>query len=217
MARSKEIAGKVERLEMALKRAEAEFTDDHIFEKQAEMTGLIGCSWPTLRDWIDQNPAIERPEFMTRGGNGVRWQFIVRPFLGALLEIFRKEAESKTAANAELRRKIGVDLPVEEHSATLGETKELINMTMTVMGAKREQKAYTLTAKTADLFSRHYRRTVDGLMGINTRIDPNGKLPAAVKALLDEEIRSLAAQIATDAEADLRKYLEGSEQERIGD
>lgn len=217
MNRIKEIAGKVERLERALERAKIEFPAGHVFEKQALMTELIGYSWPTLRDWINDNPTIERPHLFTRGGNGVNWQFHVEPFLSALLAVFRKDAAVKTEANAELRRKLGVDLPVEERSATLGETKELINMTMTVVAAKKEQKHYALTSKTADLFARHYRRTVDGVMGVNTKIDPNGRIPAEIKILIDEELRSLAAQLAADAEKDLRKYLEGSEQEGIGD
>ncbi len=195
MARAKEIAGKIERIELALARAEQELPADHIFEKQVLMCELIGCSWPTLRDWINDNPALERPDLFTRGGNGVKWQFHVRPFLRALLDIFRKDVEAKTEANAELRRKIGVDLPETEKAATLDETKQLVNLTLTVEAAAKEQGRYTPTEEVVIFMEGFLEAIVAGILGVKTKTDPNGNLPPNVRAAMDDYLRGVAADV----------------------
>lgn len=195
MARSKEMAGKVERLQMALERAKAEFPDGHVFETSTLMTELIGCSWPTLRDWINDNPSLERPDLFTRGGNGVKWQFKVVPFIAALLEIFLADAEVKTKANAEIRRKIGVDLPEAERASSLDETRKLIGMTLELNQARMSQGLQTPTQEFLDLFGEFVSDTVEGIMGLGIATDPNGKLPPAIHAEFNEQQRSLATQI----------------------
>lgn len=204
MARSKEIAGKVERLELALARAKREFKPDHIFEKQSDMCELIGCTWPTLRDWINNNPALEVPQLFTRGGNGVRWQFHVQPFLSALLAVFSKDIAVKTEANAQLRRKLQIDLPDIEQAATLDETRKLLSMSFDVIDRRNSMGLYVRADAMCDFLEGFCRSVSDGIMGVGAEIDPTGTLEPLVRKKVNDALIGVQGR----AHNEVQKYVE---------
>lgn len=193
MTRTKEIAGKVERLQSALKRAEI-LDPDSVLDAQP-MCDLVGFSWPIVKGWCNDNPVLEKPELFKRGGNGIKWQFKPVPFISALLDLFLADAEAKTEANAELRRKLGVDLPATEQAASMDDTRKLIGATLELNKARIEQKEFTPSQKFYDLFGEFVKDTVEGIMGLGIAVDPTGNLSPEAHELIDYHQRALSSHL----------------------
>lgn len=216
MKKTNELAKNLDRFQSLLRRAEAEFEDDFFFEKQKLFTDFLGFSWPTVRKWVNDYPTLDNPHNLRRGGQGSRYEFNPRRTLRALVVLATQQSESLISDNVEIRRKIGVDLPDTERAATLDETKSLINMTLTVEAAAKEQGKYTPTEEMIAFLEGYNEAVVSGILGVKTKTDPNGKLPPNVRAEMDGYLRKVTADVHEKAGKFIEEQRARLQQARIG-
>lgn len=169
------------------------------------MADLLRVRWPSLRDWCDEVPALEAKGAVIRGGNGVEWEFIARKTIDILIAHFQALIEGQAKKSQQISRAIGVNLP-ETEIPTLAETKDLVNLTLTVVAASEKQGRYTLTDEMTDFVQGYNQSVVDGIMGVRTQVDPNGNLPPHVRSAVDKYLRSVATQVHAKAAAFIEEY-----------
>lgn len=210
MARTTDSTGRQKRLESALERAK-ELPADAILDAQP-MAQLVGVSWPSLRAWCDDIDALAKAKCFIRGGNGVKWQFKPLLTVETLLGYFRAEAERRSQNNRRLQQSVGVQLPETERAATLDETRQLVRLTLEVTQAKMDQGEYTPTATVADFLDGYNRTVVEAIMGVETEIDPTGKLEPMVRQAVNEALRSVATRVHANAEKFIGEYRARTQQ-----
>lgn len=163
------------------------------------MAELLGVRWTVLRDWCDEIGELEASGAVVRGGNGIEWAFDPRRTTKILADHFKAKIERQAKKSREITKAIGVDM-AETEAPSLQETKDLVNLTITVVAASERQGRYTRAEEVAEFLDGYNQVVVDGILGVRTKVDPNGNLPPHVRKAMDDHLRSLAAQIHERAE-----------------
>lgn len=215
MARSTtNLTARIKRLEVAKARADALSAKTILsFKPMAE---LLGVSRQVLTGWADEVKGFEESGAFKRGGNGIEWEFRPRRTVDFLLKHFRKAADGQARKSRELTKSIGVSLAEDDGDVSLAEVKDRVNLTITLVSAGERQGAYTLTEDWKVVLRGYNEAVVDGIMGVRTRLDPNGNLPPIIRKQVDEYLRSVAAAVHANAQRYLEGFNAGSEQEGVG-
>ena len=211
---STNLSARISRLEAAKKRADKLGVRQTLSFKP--MVELLGVSRPTLTEWCDNVPGFEEAKCFKRGGNGIEWEFKARKTVDFLLDHFRSVAEKQAAKSREISKAVGVTLPDAEHSPSLAETKQLVELTMTVTGAAEKQRMYVLADDVQSFMVGYNQSVVDGILGVRTKVDPNGKLPPAVRKQVDEYLRSVATAVHAKATRFIEETCAGTGQAGVG-
>lgn len=159
------------------------------------MAELLGVRWPTLRDWCDEIGELEASGAVVRGGNGIDWSFDPRRSTKILAAHFRAKIEGQAKKSREITKAIGVNMPAGESAPSFGETKQLVDLTLAVTAAAEKQKQFARADEVADFIDGYNQAVVDGILGVRTKVDPNGNLPPHVRKAVDDHLRSLAAKV----------------------
>lgn len=197
------IGARIRRLELAEQRAAALPKKERLASRA--MCELIGVSWPILRGWCDDYEQLERRGAVVRGGNGIEWQFDPRKTIALLLQVMRKARDGQAKKSRAITKAVGVTVSPTEEAPSLTETKQLVDLTMTVTAAKEKQGGYTPTADTRDFLIGYNQAVVDGILGVRVKVDPSGALSPAIRQAVDDELRALAVMVNGIA----AKYIEG--------
>lgn len=195
-------ASRIRKLKLAAERARKLKRGTLLSSKP--MSEMVGVSWVSLREWCNDIPGFEESGVFTRGGNGVEWEFKPGPTIRFLEKHFSGLLKSQTAKNRKIRRAAGVALPDAEDEASFQETKDLVNMTVTVVSAAEKQQRYTPTEDMLAFIEGYNQAVVSGIMGVRTRIDPQGNLPPHIRTEIDDHLRS----VATGAHEQAKKFIE---------
>lgn len=167
------------------------------------MAKVLGVGWPALREWCDTLPGFAESGAFVAGGNGVEYAFRPKKTLDFLTKHFRGVLDRQAADSRRISKAVGVTLPAAE-TPSLAETKDLVNLTLTVVAAAERQGQYVRADEAAAFIEGYNETVVSGILGVRTRVDPNGKLPIAVRRQVDEYLRSVAA----GAHARAQKFIE---------
>lgn len=159
------------------------------------MAKVLGVTWPTLRDWTNEIDGFEQSGAFERGAQGMEYEFCPVRTLWFLIEHFEQISSDQADKNRGLRQSTGVDLPDDEDDVTFEEARGLVNMTVTMTAAKREQGEYTPTHEWSAFLEGYNQRVVNGILGVSTKVDPNGALPPRTREQMDSELRNLAADV----------------------
>ncbi|WP_333837944.1 hypothetical protein [Novosphingobium sp.] len=174
------------------------------------MCEVLGVSWPTLREWCNEFHELEASGAVVRGGNGIEWEFKPAPTVRIILKAMKSQRDGQARKSREISRAIGVSLSPDEAAPSLAETKDLVNLTLAVVAAQEKQGRYTPTEQMLDFIDRYNRRVVEGIMGVRTRMDPNGKLPPQVRAEIDKHLRAVATEVHGEAERFIEENRAGT-------
>lgn len=182
------------------------------------MAKLIRVRWPTLREWCnDQHLAeLEASGAVIRGGNGIEWEFDPRQTLKILLDHFRGRVEGQARKSRAIAKAVGINLSPEETAPSFAETKDLVNLTLAVTAAQEKQGFFTRAETVADFIEGYNQTVVDGILGVRTKVDPNGNLPPQVRKAVDDHLRSLAAKVHARAEKYIGDQRAGLQQAGAG-
>lgn len=182
------------------------------------MAELIGINWPTLRDWINDAPALEAKGAVKRGGNGVPWEFKPLRTIDLLAAHFTARTERQAKKNRSIRAAVGVSLPEDEDAATFAETKQMVDMTLSVVAAREKQREYTPKGEMIAFIEGYNQTVTAAILGVRTQTDPNGNLPPHVRAAVDDYLRSVATQVHAAAAKFIEEQRQraGLQQERVG-
>lgn len=163
------------------------------------MAELLGVSWVTLREWCDEFSELETSGAVMRGGNGIEWSFAPARTISVILKMLDKRLAGQAKKSREITSAIGVAMPTAEEASSISETKDLVNLTLAVVAAAEKQRRYTPTEEMIEFVDRYNQRVVDGIMGVRTRVDPNGNLPPHVRAAMDNYLRMVATEVHGEA------------------
>lgn len=215
MARpSTPLSAQLSRLDAAKKRADALGTRATVsFKPMAE---ILGISRQSLSNWTDTLEGFEQSGCYKRGGNGIEWEFKAVRTVNWLLKHFTKKAEKQAAKSRAISRSVGVTLPDAEAAPSLAETKDLVNLTLTVVAASEKQRQYAVADEVHAFMAGYNQAVVDGIMGVRTRVDPNGNLPPSVRKQVDEYLRSVATAVHARAALFIEDYRARSGQAGVG-
>lgn len=197
------IGARIRRLELAEQRAAALPRKTRLAARP--MAELIGVTWQVLRGWCDEYPQLEAKGALIRGGNGIEWDFEPRKTIAGLLQIMRKARDGQAKKSKAITKAVGVDLSPTEEAPSLTETKQLVDLTMTVTAAKEKQGGYTPTADLRDFLIGYNQAVLDGILGVRVKVDPSGALSPAMRQAVDDELRALAVRVNGIA----AKFIEG--------
>lgn len=163
------------------------------------MAQALGVSWPVLRAWCDELDGFEASGAFERGANGSKYEFCPVRTLWFLTDHFEAEAARRSEKNRDLQESAGVSLPEDEEASSFEETRGLVNLTLAVVAAAREQGHYTPTAQMIDFIEGYNQRLVNAILGIRTVADPNGALPAKIRTEIDGYLRDVASDVHEEA------------------
>lgn len=179
------------------------------------MSEMIGVTWNVLRDWCSDIDGFETSGAFVRGGNGIEWEFKPRKTIAFLAKHFETRKTAQTKKSRAITKAVGVTLPDDE-APSLAETKDLVGLTLAVVAAMERQGLFVLASDAADFLAGYNRRVVEGIMGVKTKIDPNGNLPAQVRADVDGYLRAVATEVDLAAQQAIGDYRARAEQAGTG-
>ena len=208
------LTARIKRLEAAKARADALSTKTILsFKPMAE---LLGVSRQVLTGWADEVKGFEESGAFKRGGNGIEWEFRPRRTVDFLLKHFRKAADGQARKSRELTKSIGVSLAEDDGDVSLAEVKDRVNLTLTVTAAGEKQGHYTLAEDVRSFVTGYNPSVVDGIMGVKTKVDPNGNLPPLLRKQIDDYLRSVATAAHAKAAQFVKDFRAGTEQAGVG-
>lgn len=162
------------------------------------MAEMLGVTWNSLKDWCDEISKLETSGAVQRGGNGVEWAFEPKRTVKILIDHFKGVQARQAAKSREVAASVGVTLPAGE-APSLAETKDMVNLTLSVTKAAEEQGRYVLAENLVRFLTGYNQRVVDQILGIRTQVDPNGNLPAHIRASIDQFLRQVATSVHGEA------------------
>lgn len=180
------------------------------------MAQLIGVRWNTLREWCNEVPGFEQSGAFNRGGNGIEWEFDAKATIAYLINYFRTRIAAEARKSKSLSAAIGVDIPDEETAMSMASTKDLVNLTVTVVAAAEKQKRYVLADEVASFLAGYNQAVLDGILGVRAQVDPNGNLPVQVRAKVDQCLRQVATSVHELASRYIEAKSAGLQQEGAG-
>lgn len=196
------MTARLKKLEAAQVRAEAMPSKTRLDARP--MAELLGTTWVSVRDWCDEIPKLESSGAVVRGGNGIKWQFEPKRTIKILIAHFRSTLASQAKKSRQITSAVGVTLTDDGEAPSLSETKDLVNMTVTVVSAAEKQHRYTLSSDVLAFLEGYNQRVLDGILGVRTKVDPNGNLPPHVRASIDNYLR----QVATAVHGEAARFIE---------
>jgi len=180
------------------------------------MRELLNVTVPVLRGWCNDIDGFEASGCFVRGGNGIEWDFEPRKTIDYLIRHFKAEVEAQSKRGRKIADAVGVKLPVAEPAASLSEIKQQVDLTLTVVAAQEKMGRYAVADEVADFISGYNEVLVSGILGVKTKVDPNGNLPPGVRKAVDEELRSLATALHARAASYIEAMRAGTEQRGTG-
>lgn len=179
------------------------------------MADLLGVTWKSLKDWCDEIAKLEASGAVQRGGNGVEWSFEPKRTIKILIDHFKGIQDKQAQKSREVAASVGVSLPAGE-APSLAETKDLVNLTLSVTKAAEDQGKYVLADDMVRFVSGYNQEVVDAILGIRTLVDPNGNLPAHVRSAIDDHLRRVATAVHGRAARFIGDFGAGIEQGGTG-
>lgn len=199
MAKPISIAARIEALEAAKRRIEALEHAENLSSKP--MHELLGVSWPTLRGWCDFREFDESGAFV-RGGNGIEWSFDPQKTIATLLAHFNNELDQRQDRNRRVVQSVGLDMDDEEAGRIdMADLSKQVTLTIAVQEQKMKAGGYVPAARLGDFLKGYNQAAVEAVLGVGTKIDPTGTLPASIRAAMTEELRSVAAKMQSRCSA----------------
>lgn len=211
----KSLSARLRQLEAAKARANALPRGATVsFEPMREILGL--ATRTSLREWCDSIDGFEASGAFVRGGNGVEWEFDPRKTVAFLVKHFKGQIDAQAKRSRKIAKAVGVDLPSAEAAPSLQETKQLVELTLTVTAAQEKLGRYAVADEVAEFIAGYNEELVSGILGVKTKVDPNGNLPPVVRKAIDEELRSLATALHALAANYIEVKRAGAEQGATG-
>lgn len=189
MAQTVSISSRIEALEAAERRIS---TIEATKLSSMPMAEALSVSWPTLRRWCDL-PAFADSGAFVRGGNGIEWEFDPKKTVAALLAHFRGEMTKRQDRNRRVVESVGLDMdPEEAGRIDMAELARQVNLTLAIQENKMKSGGYVPATDLRDFLRGYNQSAVSAVLGVGSKIDPTGALPASIRTAMTEELRKVA-------------------------
>jgi hypothetical protein len=198
---------------------------DDILSGQTEMAPLLGMSWRNLTKTIDADPDFP---VLTRGGEGVPWQFNAVAVIDHLIAKCEAALAERTARAGKMERLSGLRLQSSDDKPAKGrrraaaapppadapmsstELREIGQAQLTAHKLK-ELQGKLVVADPMKRFLADYHSTMQGeTLGLLGKIDPGGQLPPAVRLNIEDSMRTLLVNLQSRMDRFLAGYSDRS-------
>jgi hypothetical protein len=207
------LTARLQKLEAAQARADKVPRGTRLTAKP--MAEMLGVTWISLKDWCNEIAKLESSGAVVRGGNGVEWSFEPKRTVKILTEHFKGVQTRQAAKSREVAASVGVTLP-EGEAPSMAETKDLVNLTLSVTKAAEDQGRYVLADDMVRFVTGYNQEVVDAILGVRTSVDPNGNLPAHVRSAIDDHLRRVATAVHGRAARFIGEFGAGLQQGGTG-
>lgn len=153
-----------------------------------EMATAAGITSRHLKPMIDEDPDFP---VIQRGSEGVAWQFDAFKVIAHMIARAEQTLAERRARIERLQDLAGIVVPEVPMDLSLPEIRELDRLQTAAQRRKIEQGNYVpkadFQAVVGDLLAFFQRET----LGLISRIDAEGKLPAAIREAVEEDLRDM--------------------------
>ncbi len=193
----------IRRLEAALKVAKPRDVVDAVV-----MSKIAGMTWRNLLvTHIEPDPAFP---IKRRGAEGVAWEFQVKKVIGHMIKRARERMAANEAAARRVHQLTSFTVPEDpEGPVSLADLSKLADLTMKAQAEKTRQGQYVPAAKVRDFLISYNAAVTGGILGVSQVADPNGNLDPAVRVVVDNELRSVAAHVGSMVDKFLKEHGAG--------
>lgn len=193
----------IRRLEAALKVAKPRDVVDAVV-----MSKIAGMTWRNLLvTHIEPDPAFP---IKRRGAEGVAWEFQAKKVIGHMIKRARERMAANEAAARRVHQLTSFTVPEDpEGPVSLADLSKLADLTMKAQAEKTRQGQYVPAAKVRDFLISYNAAVTGGILGVSQVADPNGNLDPAVRVVVDNELRSVAAHVGAMVDKFLKEHGAG--------
>lgn len=162
------------------------------------MAAHVQMTWANLKKMLVKDADIP---VLSRGAEGVPWRFDVAATLDYLIAKAEREAAEIAARKHRLEELSGVTVPSPDGSASPSvasnarEIRNLAEAQMAIFKMAQQQRLYVPRDAVAKLLNDLMSMFRDEVLAAEARIDPTGQLPANVRVLLRDEVRTLLTAV----------------------
>ena len=191
------------RLEAALKVAKPRDVVDAVV-----MSKIVGMTWRNLLvTHIEPDPGFP---IKRRGAEGVAWEFQVVKVLKHMIRRARERMAANDAAARRIHQLTNFTVPEDpEGPVSIADLGKLADLTLKAQAAKERQKEYVPATKVRDFLTRYNSAVISAILGVSQTVDPNGGMDPAARALVDNELRNVAAHVGDQVDTFLREWSAG--------
>lgn len=193
----------IRRMEAALKVAKPRDVVDAVV-----MSKIAGMSWRNLLvTHIEPDPAFP---IKRRGAEGVAWEFQAKKVITHMIKRARERMAANEAAARRVHQLTSFTVPEDpEGPVSLADLSKLADLTMKAQAEKTRQGQYVAASKVRDFLISYNAAVTGGILGVSQVADPNGNLDPAVRVVVDNELRSVAAHVGAMVDKFLKEHGAG--------
>lgn len=196
----------IRRLEAALEVAKPRDVVDAVV-----MSKITGMTWRNLLvTHIEPDPAFP---IKRRGAEGIAWEFQVVKVLKHMIRRARGRIASNEAAARRIHQLTNFTVPEDpDGPVSIADLGKLADLTLKAQAAKERQRLYVPAATVRDFLTAYNSAVISAILGVSQTVDPNGGMDPAVRAIVDNELRNVAAHAGERADLFLREWSAGLQQ-----
>jgi hypothetical protein len=170
------------------------------------MSKIVGQTWRNLLvTHIEPDPAFP---VKRRGAEGVAWEFQVVKVLKHMIRRARERMAANDAAARRIHQLTNFTVPEDPAGpVSIAELSKLADLTMRAQAMKEKQKGYVPTAQVRDFLTRYNSAVISAILGVSQTVDPNGGMDPAVRSMVDNELRNVAAHVGDQVDIFLREWV----------
>ncbi|WP_374648661.1 hypothetical protein [Rhizorhabdus sp.] len=157
-----------------------------------EMAKILKMTWRNLRLIIDADAAFP---IQSRGAEGIAWEFRVAKVLDHLIKRCRSEIQANSAKHRRLAELAGVSVPEDADGMSLADLRQINLLQMDAQRRKMDQGEWVPRAQVQTLFTSFFSMVQSEHQSTAAKIDPTGRLPAEVRAAVQDHMRGLLVRL----------------------
>lgn len=157
-----------------------------------EMAKILKMTWRNLRLIIDADPTFP---IQSRGAEGVAWEFRVVKVLDHLIKRCRGEIDANADKARRLAELAGVSVPDDAAGMSLADLRQINLLQMDAQRRKMDQGQWVPRAQVQTLFTNFFSMVQSEHQATAAKIDPSGRLPAEVRAAVQDHMRGLLVRL----------------------
>lgn len=192
-------SARIARLQLAKARA------DKFSQRQkltsVPMAELIGVSWPVLRAWCDDIPALTEKAAFVRGGNGIEWSFMPKRMVAVLIEHFERiQARGVRKATRQRKMSVGDILDDAADGLSLDELGKMVRLNREVREERERQGQLVDVSRVRVAVTTMAGEIQQAALRAAQEQDPNGFWEPKIRESFEDAVQAILLRIERSAQ-----------------